>query len=913
VKQEAELIELVVGKAPKPTHVDRAVASICSTLMQCLPNSKDERIDQIPKMLEVLSHNKQRLIAFAKESASFKSMEQLINHLELALEQIENPSLAWEQVSTVEEALIDYKDILIDVTVREPFERAMHGLTPIMQTLVIDTLRVPNLLSVEERIQAMVPVLFYIGRFSRSQQTLWGAEYIGELDTLLNENPKHVLITSLEISSPMSFGHFNGLMHLAEHYSTDEASLKETFKFLGNAIKDSPEQRVRMLTKWSSWVGDMKQEESHHFLNLFCNSMEPFVEGRDWDTFTNLVRKTEAWWNKADGEHQPQILKLWGQLAAHKENLPHLNNFLKWGVSLPGKAWFQVLTIVLSLDAKELLKHEEKIQAVWTITDSKKITKREKFDYFSKYILFLLELHEIFPTEEANNWMDTITSYSADRRTRIFDEMQKHKALFTEHPNICKWMLNQLSNPSLTQIDLRLNSLGLVASYNKEHPEVSMDYLFSGLERFNEQGTTVWTQVHRFLQKKPEHTTKILFDHAMESFQDVPLSTAPLVESVITTFYKAVSEHKKPKKILDSDNINKWFGFNAPEEGIRKQRLVFMQLLFSKALVTEESEATSKPKEVYQWSVEHNDHLFELGLNRYLEHTSAILGVQEPQFNLHKGNDLSVSQQVSLLKVATEMKQIGALQLFSIKSWDTDNNVNALDDELHSLLNAYKASRFKAQSRQEQVNEFEAEVRKAFTSSKRESRYEMILHALHNAKMTAITSDIQEDRTRWFKMNRGGESRYYNVLNQMQDLVLRHWVKDKQSIQRIQTIEQFKQNEFNSLVGLFNQRMLEEYPREWEPKSKEFGMRLSRFFTSTSKQKKINVVIETLNSFINSTKEVDNVEQLDLLMSALQKNASILPGHLQTLCKELLTRGAALNEFYQQKGKNKGLEAGLGL
>lgn len=905
IKQEMESIDLVVAKTHKQSAVERAIASICTTFMTCLQNDRDVRAAQIPGLLDVLSKNKKRLISFAKEAADLRNTEQLFQHLELAIEQINNPSLAWKKVSTVSAEELEYEHVLAQVAVREPFEKAMNRLIPSLQTFIIETLRQPSLLSVEERIHTMLPVLTYLGTFSRSQQSVWGQEYIEELDSLLHENPMPVVAFALNNNYPMSFNHFNGLMHLAQRFATDEYDFRILLNVLGGAIKNAPEQRVRMVTKWESLTEGMDKDRAREFLISFCHTMECFIEGTDWNLFTSLVNKTETWWNKGEpGVYQQQLQELWQLLASKKSQLP--NELLKWSLGLPGKSWFQIITLLLEVEAELLANNTDTIRAAWEGIDTQSLPKSVKIEQFQFYLNSLSQLNDILGVTEAQLVLDKLVQLPNERKKRALELAELNKELFVEQPQIFKQLMNYFIDDtlSLEQVEQLVQIVMQVVAYQKQHPQVNIDYLLSGVDLFNKQSLAVLLVLNKIIQAHPEHTEKVLFDNAAESIAKVSNLISPLVEHVVTTFYQQMDTHNEnPKAIIGSAVIDSWFQFDNPEDAVKQKRLAFMQLIYSKNLVTKDTGVAASGTSI-SWDAKLNDDLFQLGLNQYVAHTQAVLHQPKAQFNLHKVRDLQVEQQVRLLQVADEMKQIGTLHLFSSQEWDTDNEIAHLNKDLHQIIDSYKSSSFKSTSRKNQIAQIEGKINSlGFFNSKRESRYELVLRAISEAKITAINSDIREDRSRWFKMNRGGESRYYNTLNQMQDLVLRHWANDDRAIHRLQTYEDFTQNEFKQLVSLLQERITDAYPKLGTEGSRTFGQRISRFFTSKSTQQKIDKVHAALDSFLVAQDDTSSLtsEQVNSLMTALKQGASKLPGHLVTLTNELLARGDAIQQHLAQK------------
>jgi hypothetical protein len=84
------------------------------------------------------------------------------------------------------------------------------------------------------------------------------------------------------------------------------------------------------------------------------------------------------------------------------------------------------------------------------------------------------------------------------------------------------------------------------------------------------------------------------------------------------------------------------------------------------------------------------------------------------------------------------------------------------------------------------------------------------------------------------------------------------------------------------------------------------GMKkISHFFTSDTTMNKHRMLYNELNLFHhdNNPEEIDSDDLKDVL-AKIRANFSILPGHLQTLAKEVLNRGDALANFVEHEASH---------
>jgi hypothetical protein len=348
-------------------------------------------------------------------------------------------------------------------------------------------------LSAEERMKAVLPVLEYLGKFTATELRHWGNDYIDELDSLLHETSHEmsaeVLRLRLQNSPPMSVTHLNGLWRIAQRFDLAPDSLADLLLRMGIAIQAAPEHRVRMLTKWESWSKDLDPEVSLVFLKNFCYVMEQFAEGRDWDIFASLINKTQAWWSKdPTGAYQEELLGLWDELAHNAIDLPRLSEVIKWNVAHAGKSWFQLLVANLALTPEHQLLYRTQISALWAEIDTQDMKKRAKTDSFKLCMAGISDFHlAIASYEDQMIWVNKLLGLEPKRFKRMLELMHEHKALLTAQPLVLKAVLNYISEARLPLA--RANALSdvlLRAAAHQERYPGSIELMLAALNGVKE-------------------------------------------------------------------------------------------------------------------------------------------------------------------------------------------------------------------------------------------------------------------------------------------------------------------------------------------------------------------------------------------------------------------------------------------
>ncbi|MDP1602227.1 MAG: hypothetical protein Q8M03_03095 [Legionella sp.] len=420
-------------------------------------------------------------------------------------------------------------------------------------------------------------------------------------------------------------------------------------------------------------------------------------------------------------------------------------------------------------------------------------------------------------------------------------------------------------------------------------------HLKTGVDRLVDEDPAILIQLLELMRKNPERIEELLFDNVAEYLQNsVREGERNRVMGVIDWFYKCAKKQPgSPQTMFDLDNkdFQEMFDFANFSEDRRNQRIIWMHLLNSEAFLTTEKRDGVQDNHSYQWDLQHNTQLLQAGFNCYIERIKEVLNSKSP-CDVSHNRDLSISQQHGLLQLSQELELIGKPVLGLLY---TEENVSQMKTSLNKLMGNYKASWFKTTERNTALDNLHAII-----NSEGISRYQEVITAIQNARINAMRSDRLLNETRFLKLNRGGSSRYLNTLNQMEDMVLRHWVQDVNALQHFQSYQETAKAEFLGVVLELREALERNEVENAQPFKERTGMKkITNFFLTEKTLTKHNELTASLYRFVflfNDEHEAPDFTKGDLeeLLDQLRDNFSLLPGDLKTLATEVLSRGEAL-------------------
>ncbi|WP_133127139.1 hypothetical protein [Legionella nagasakiensis] len=482
-------IDLVVSPPPaKPTEKDKLIAAICSVMTRLQGwDLTDAKTAEIPEKIQSLAeHGDERhLRKFAQDVAACRSAKEFINILRINHRQMQHPSPAWVEALEASELSIEADEFLEGVEERLKLEFAglLGKLLPELQEGIINTLSKSSLEERDTRIQQALPILRYLACFSEEEQDNWGMEYIEYLANIQREIPEEVLKAYLGESRPMSYRDFIALWGLAKSVDYEGCPLPAVLSQLEHSLKGDSEHRLRTLLDWQLLSSGMKEQDAAAFLMDFSRAMQQFTEGKDWDIFASLVKKTKAWWNVTEGEHQPALKTLWQHLSAYGDHLPDINDFMRWSMGLGGKSWYQILNVGLqsSLTASQLNEHAEQFRQFWQHLDLFDIKKTEKTAQFGKCCQGIANAYQLITKTEADQERLRAQLLSLDgARIRLLTQfINKNLENLQEFPQVFATLLDHFADEAISVERLQpfAEILETAMEYQGDYPDTLNDLL----------------------------------------------------------------------------------------------------------------------------------------------------------------------------------------------------------------------------------------------------------------------------------------------------------------------------------------------------------------------------------------------------------------------------------------------------
>ncbi len=492
----------------------------------------------------------------------------------------------------------------------------------------------------------------------------------------------------------------------------------------------------------------------------------------------------------------------------------------------------------------------------------------------------------------------------AERFDRLMEVMQANRVLLNAMPGFVTAILGYMKDKTLTntQVNQLAEVLLYAAKYQQsEHGTGRLERLLAGVDAYkaDSEGLSILLELYG---KEPTFIEEPLFDGIVEHLKGHDdAAVRSQVADMAMLFYSAVRESDGDLvNMTQRASIKAMFQFHNNSEAVRNQRILFMHLLNKRVF---ETGGLPAQKGEYQWSKSWNDYLLNHGFKAYVQDTQAILEqprIAQPQMK----RDLTVSQQRGLLKLTDELSLIGS------RAPRVAHNTFLLKLDLADLQANYQGSWFKSRERVEQANQLGQTVTSILSSPNEgmeQTRYQSVLEAIHAAKIAAMESDLIQNRSRWFKINRSGKSRYFETLTKMQDMVLRHWTNDVGNILQFQEYQKYHHREFNDLVVCLQtavqQQMAEIQLRADYVRDRSLLRGWDSFFGHGPE---LTAKLEPLHRLLSELTQRDGKASLTSaevrgLMDHLRRDVSKLPGHLVTLANELLERGVALEKHLDEQ------------
>jgi hypothetical protein len=531
--------------------------------------------------------------------------------------------------------------------------------------------------------------------------------------------------------------------------------------------------------------------------------------------------------------------------------------------------------------------HLNQFKKYWAMLDDSDMTKKNKIEGFR------------WCCDNINDFYTSIAGLKKDQQALLAQQFQHldnerfsymlefistSQSLNENQPKAFAAVLSYLSDSSISlERSKLLGEIILETShYSMRKPEISLDHLLNAITRFKDCEVNELEILLQLMKLDPDCTVEPLFDNTARYLtQKVPTSARGNVQEMVKLFYQAaIATNGDPKEMADMPEVNALFDFE--NNANYHQRIVWMHLLQQQVFVASNK---TDAQHNYTWNAAHNDELAQLGFNQYLNHTKKVLDKKPAKTDISKGRDLTTTQQNSLLLLTDELAIIGdpkaPVKLAPKEKPD-------LTQGLDKLMKRYESSWFKSKERIEQAQQM-----KNMLSST--SGYKNILQAISQAKLMAMENDLDQNEERWFKINRSGRSRYFNTLNQMQDMVLRHWAQNANELTSFKEYQEFNKDDFKQLVSSLKNAAMNHYNQTYPAANPP--SRLGRFFENSKKKTSLESVNQELATFETTLAGNGNdmtKEMVEKLITELRNEVHQLPGHIVALANEVLLRGDSL-------------------
>ncbi len=281
-----------------------------------------------------------------------------------------------------------------------------------------------------------------------------------------------------------------------------------------------------------------------------------------------------------------------------------------------------------------------------------------------------------------------------------------------------------------------------------------------------------------------------------------------------------------------------------------------------------------------------------------------------------KGTDyITLPQQKTLLQVSRDFEVIGTLKYHNSSSKKENLiEIESLRRNLFHHLDSYDSRWFKSKQRKEQSEQLRGLLLEGVEKDSPQTGYEAILRSLHQAKMEAIESDRNINKNKWFKVNRSGHSRFYETLNKMQDAVLKHWAKDEKAALRLPVYREMVQEEFQDILKAFETDLAGYYRNVYLDTAVNPYTLYQRTFSKKDYRGAVTALREAIQRVSNGADDTDdrikirNLQEVkDMLENGVGRR---LPGELQTLAKEVLTRADSMITSIELESQHTDLTKG---
>jgi hypothetical protein len=723
-----------------------------------------------------------------------------------------------------------------------------------------------------------------------------------------------------------------GSQGITDFYKVISGLNKAQQEVLKNKILALDSQHVQQLALFMKDLGELAQEEPKILETLFIYLNDPDISVPSLDLFRQILTKAIQYQVKHDNFNYDRlkaiayfkncndatltsVIELMG---AHEERTDQLFQFLEdmgnvaadepkiWDVFLPELKDPKITETRLDL-VRQFLTRTIRYQVTHHGFDYDQLMKNLScFKEYGENTLALLL--QVMHTQEDR--VQQVLTMDPERIHQLIKFIEDMGDLAPKKPEGMQTLISYFCDPglSLGHIDLLRQILAQTIRYQVDHPHFDYKELMQGIDRFRDKNVTVLALLLETMGRV-DKVEPLLDNVVFYLNKRVPAASRAQVLDEMNLFYTLAERHSGSLEQMQLDpEIQSLFNLSEDSKERQNRRLIWMHLIQRQVFVKEQVLA---PHQNYLWVEVQNEALLHWGFSHYLNHTQAVLNEHPSKKpNTHQSGDLTDKQKRELLKLSDELMIIGTPQLTAPPSaLEKEAKASALSLELNKRLSIYQASWFKSAERENQAKALMEDLNELVTE---EPSYKEVLKTITLAKEQAIQMDAAMNKKRWFKLNRSGESRYLNTLNQMYDLVLRQWSLDVHEVHSFNEFKQDNLKEFWDLTGYFQEALTKYFDAYHvtppSPKYNKPKYNLARLFHNTENRANVEVLKEALRTFC--LKKADNLvkglhpyndEMVKELLQKIQENQSKLPGDLITLANEVVLRGTALGLNLEQQ------------
>jgi hypothetical protein len=469
--------------------------------------------------------------------------------------------------------------------------------------------------------------------------------------------------------------------------------------------------------------------------------------------------------------------------------------------------------------------------------------------------------------------------------------------------NLKKWLvaLRAINNPSLSKKLLdSLQSASKRAMSTQHALTLMWELTQAGMDekrfqRYQDTLVTIWERINKSSTKH---------DEALFSFVQYVYHLVEFDREKLDAFYKnkngilAKTQAEQANFLLEDV-------MDFSEDPARQNKRIWRTRFLLDGVL---KEVKPESDSVFIWNERKNDKLLISVFAFFADAFKAVFDFISPEKRPTSEERVQAHRQA--MDISNEMLLIGNFTPLDYeRNRESFNNPNQISNteylinsDLNKALSRYRNSWFLAGARKYEAKILEIELSEKYSTSSRDDTTLIgYLNLLKQAKLDAMRNDLQVNQSRWFKLNRSGRSRYYETLNQMQDIVMKHW-----AMEGINRDEPLNHQQFFLSSPTYQQFVKEDLHEHLEVMVEAIQPFLTkeentnRYFFKDYHQSK-NRDISDLLSSIRTLVEMDpnNISATDLkqLTPKLEKCHEYLPGELRVVINEVLQRAQAVKEL----------------